>query len=117
MYIGTVTLVAFRFGLQYDIVHAQTMAFMVLSMSQLFHALNLRSLSHSIFQAGVLKNRWLVLTFLFGISLQILVCELPFAQLILHTASLDLVSWAVVFGLSASIIVINECSKLFHSAA
>ena len=41
MYIGTVTLVAFRFGLQQDIAHAQTMAFMVLSMTQLFHSLNL----------------------------------------------------------------------------
>lgn len=58
---------------------------MVLSMSQLFHALNLRSLEHSLFRAGPFKNRWLILTVLFGIVLQVIVCELPAAQLLLGT--------------------------------
>ncbi|MFR9254234.1 MAG: cation transporting ATPase C-terminal domain-containing protein [Merdibacter sp.] len=68
MYIGTVTLVAFRFGLQQDIAHAQTMAFMVLSMTQLFHSLNLHSLSRSLFHSHLMANRWLLLTFVFGIA-------------------------------------------------
>lgn len=115
MYIGTITLVAFRFGLDQDLAHAQTMAFMVLSMAQLFHVLNLHSISHSIFHKDLIENHWLILTFFFGILLQILVCSLPFFQLLLHTVSLDLQSWCIVFGLSASILVINEFSKLFHS--
>ena len=96
--------------------HIWTMAFMVLSMSQLFHALNLRSLEHSLFRAGPFKNRWLILTVLFGIVLQVIVCELPAAQLLLGTVHLDGMSWAVVFVLSASVIAINEFAKLFHSA-
>ena len=116
MFIGTMTLVAFRWGLQRDLAHAQSMAFMVLSMSQLFHALNLRSLEHSLFRAGPFKNRWLILTVLFGIVLQVIVCELPAAQLLLGTVHLDGMSWAVVFVLSASVIAINEFAKLFHSA-
>ena len=115
MYIGTMTLVAFRYGLTDDIAHAQTMAFMVLSIAQLFHALNLHSLSHSIFHKDLLQNRWLLLTFAFGIALQILVCSLPFPQLLLHTAALDLESWCVVFCLSGSIILINEFAKWFHT--
>ena len=92
------------------------MAFMVLSMSQLFHALNLRSLERSIFRAGLFRNRWLILTFLFGIGLQVIVCELPAAQLLLGTVHLDALSWVVVFGLSAAVVAINELAKLFHSA-
>lgn len=114
MYIGTMALVAFRYGLQRDIAHAQTMSFMVLSMSQLFHALNLHSLSHSIFTSKLWRNRWLVLTFVFGIALQALVCLLPFTQMLLHTAILDGESWLVAIALSASVVVINEFAKLFR---
>ena len=114
MYIGTMALVAFRYGLQRDIAHAQTMSFMVLSMSQLFHALNLHSLSHSIFTSKLWRNRWLVLTFVFGIALQALVCLLPFTQMLLHTAILDGESWLVAVALSASVVVINEFAKLFR---
>lgn len=114
MYIGTMALVAFRYGLQWDIAHAQTMSFMVLSMSQLFHALNLHSLSHSIFTSKLWRNRWLVLTFVFGIALQALVCLLPFTQMLLHTAILDGESWLVAVALSASVVVINEFAKLFR---
>ncbi|MDE6475571.1 MAG: calcium-translocating P-type ATPase, PMCA-type [Erysipelotrichaceae bacterium] len=111
MFIGTITLVAFRFGLDTSPQLAQTMAFMVLSMSQLFHALNLRSRTHSIFDVGLFKNKWLILTIIFGIGLQILVTELPFFHIILKTTSLNATCWFVVFALSLSILVINEISK------
>ena len=90
------------------------MAFMVLSMTQLFHSLNLHSLSRSLFHSHLMANRWLLLTFVFGIALQILVCTLPLAQQLLHTVSLDLISWLVVVGLSASVIAINEFARLFR---
>ena len=69
MFIGTITLVAFRYGLNSSPAKAQTMAFMVLSLSQLFHAFNLRSRTHSIFAVGLFKNKWLILTFLFSTAL------------------------------------------------
>ncbi len=113
MFIGTITLVAFRYGLQSSGAKAQTMAFMVLSLSQLFHSLNLRSRTHSIFKVGVLKNKWLILTVLFGCILQIAVCEIPIFHTLLKTVSLNLMEWGIVFGLSMSVIVINEASKWF----
>ncbi len=113
MLIGTITLVAFRYGLNTSQAMAQTMAFMVLSISQLFHALNLRSRTHSIFQVGLCRNKWLILTILFSIVLQILVSQLPFFQMLLKTVALPLSSWCIVFGLSLSVIIINELSKWF----
>lgn len=111
MFIGTITLVAFRYGLNVGEAKAQTMAFMVLSISQLFHALNLRSRTHSILEVGFMKNKWLILTIFFGIALQVAVCQLPIFNMLLKTVSLDLVSWGIVFGMSFSIILINEISK------
>ena len=113
MFIGTITLVAFRYGLNSSPAKAQTMAFMVLSLSQLFHAFNLRSRTHSIFAVGLFKNKWLILTFLFSTALQIAVCQLPIFNFILKTVPLDMMSWGLVFGLSASVIFINEASKWF----
>lgn len=113
MLIGTITLVAFRYGLDTSQQHAQTMAFMVLSISQLFHALNLTSRTHSIFEVGLFKNKWLILTLMFGISLQVMVASMPFFQMLLKTVSLDIMSWVIVFGLSASLIAVNEISKWF----
>ncbi len=113
MLIGTITLVAFRYGLNTSEAMAQTMAFMVLSISQLFHALNLRSRTHSIFQVGIFKNKWLILTIIFSITLQILVSQLPLFQLLLKTVALPLEAWLIVFGLSLIVVVVNECSKWF----
>lgn len=113
MLIGTMTIVAFRFGLDNNEKTAQTMAFMVLSMSQLFHALNLTSRTHSIFEVGLFKNKWLILTILFGITLQICVTILPIFHVILKTVPLNIYEWIVVFFSSSVIIIINELSKFF----
>lgn len=111
MLIGTITLVAFRYGLDTSEQMAQTMAFMVLSISQLFHALNLRSRTHSILDVGLCKNKWLILTIIFSILLQVLVSELPIFQVLLKTVALEPFSWLIVFGLSFSVILVNEISK------
>ena len=103
MFIGTITLVAFRNGLDVSPAKAQTMAFMVLSISQLFHALNLRSRTHSILEVGIMRNKWLIL--------QIAVCQLPIFNMLLKTVPLDMSSWTMVLGMSFSIILINEISK------
>ncbi len=113
MFIGTITLVAFRYGLDTSELKAQSMAFMVLSMSQLFHAFNLRSRTSSIFKEGVFKNKWLVLTVFCSVILQLLVCQLPIFHVLLRTVSLNMLEWFIVIGLSVSVIGINEVSKWF----
>ena len=111
MFIGTITLVAFRYGLFTSMKKGQTMAFMVLGLSQLFHAFNLRSRTRLLCQEGLFKNKWLLLTITCSILLQVLVCQLPFFHVLLKTESLDFISWFIVFALSMSILIINEISK------
>lgn len=109
--IGTMTLVAFRYGMNRSLMCAQTMAFMVLSISQLFHALNLTSFTHSMFEVGLGKNRWLLFTVVFGVLLQVLVVILPPFRALLKTVLLMGDEWVVVMMASSIIIVVNEISK------
>ena len=113
-YIGMISLVAFKIGYKFDPIIAQTMSFMVLSISQMFHSLNCRSIHQSMFKIGFFKNKWLLFTISCGIFLQILVCEIPFMNLLLKTNPLNINQWILVFSLSISTIVINEISKIFN---
>ncbi len=117
LYIGTISLIAFKYGLGHSDVMAQTMAFMVLSMSQLFHALNCRNAKESMFKIGFFKNRWLLLTLVVGVALQVFVCHFAPLSALLKTMPLGVEQWLIVFGLSSSTILINEISKLFGKEA
>ena len=112
--IGTISLVAYRYGLNISHTYGQTMAFMVLSISQLIHALNLRSMNHSIFKIGIFKNKYLLATCILSIALQISVTIFPFFQILLKTVSLSWNAWIIIFLLSSLTLVLNEISKLFY---
>lgn len=94
------------------LVHAQTMSFMVLSTSQLFHAFNLRSSKRSIFTVGVFKNKMLVLSFVLGIILQVGIVYTPWLSSIFHVHSIGLFDWGVILGLSILPVVLYEIYKL-----
>lgn len=111
LFIGTISLVAFRFGYAIDSQTGHTMSFMVLSISQLFHCLNLRSLNHSIFQVGLLKNKYLLITFVLGIVIQMGITMIPIMNTLLKIVPLNLFNWMIVLGLSSSIVLVNELSK------
>ncbi len=61
--IGALALLAFSIGVNVlgNLTTGRTMAFAVLSISQLVHAFNMRS-EHSVFRAGLFKNPYLVLS-------------------------------------------------------
>lgn len=113
LYIGFLTLLAFAYGTSHypELSHAQTLAFMVLSISQLFHAFNLHRLEHSLFKTGVFKNKYLVGSFVIGILLQTSVALVPFLSDIFKTFILSTQDWLIVFGLSVSILLFNEILK------
>ncbi|MDP2891915.1 MAG: cation-translocating P-type ATPase C-terminal domain-containing protein, partial [Bacillota bacterium] len=95
--------------------HAQTYAFIVLSLSQLFHALNMRSMTHSVFKVGIFKNMWLIGAIIIGITLQIAVVGIPFLEKAFGTVMPDLRGLLLVAGLSIAPLVIHEIAKLFIS--
>lgn len=97
------------------LVHAQTMAFMVLSISQLFHSFNLRADKKSIFKVGLFKNKWLVLSFIFGLTLQISIIYIPWIADKFHVHAINLFDWIIIFSLSILPVLIYELFKLFKN--
>ena len=91
----------------------RTMAFATLSLSQLFHAFNLRNQTKSIFQIGLFSNRSLVGAFVVGLLLQVLVIAIPAAAAFFKVTTLGWVDWLIVVALSVFPITINEIVKVF----
>ncbi len=93
--------------------HAQTMAFVVLSVSQLVHSLNMRHPSKSIFQVGLFTNKFLIASVLFGIFLQDVVITIPFLRDVFKVFDLNAQDWLFVGALSIVPLVVNEIVKIF----
>ncbi len=114
MLIGFLTLIAFALGNKVypdSLMHAQTMAFAVLSISQLLHSLNMRHPDKSIFQLGLFTNKYLIYSIILGILLQVIVITVPALASIFKVYPLTLRDWAFVLILSTMPLVINEIVK------
>jgi len=115
--IGLLTLAAFWVGTQIypnSIEHAQTMAFVVLSVSQLVHALNMRHPNKSIFKVGLFTNKYLIGAILFGIFLQNIVIAVPALATVFNVYRLTLSDWGFVSALCIVPLVFNEIVKLIR---
>jgi len=93
--------------------HAQTMAFVVLSCSQLVHSLNMRNETKSIFQIGLFSNKYLIGSIILGIMLQTFIIMIPALANVFSVHSLSLQDWAFVTGLSLVPLLLNEIAKIF----
>ena len=117
MFIALCTLTAYFYVLNVEkegIVRARTAAFIVLSVSQLFHALNSRSQMKSIFELGFFSNLKLIWAILVSLMLQLSVIYLPFLQKIFKTQNLTAFDWIMVFALSSLSLWLMEVIKLLN---
>ncbi len=78
------------------LMRAQTYAFTVLGISQLFHAIGMRNVKRSIFRMNHLENRVMILAVVFGFALQIAVTEIHFLTQVFGTIELTLREWGVL---------------------
>ena len=91
---------------------AQTTAFCVLSMSELFHMLGMTSIRKSFVHNFKTKNKLLWLSFVLGIALQIGVVEIPGINAFFKCGQLDWNHWLLVFGLSILPLIAHEIVAL-----
>ena len=91
---------------------ANTMAFATLTLSQLFHAYDVRSERQSLFSVGVLSNPAMNRAFLVGLAMQLGVLLLPPMQQIFSVIGLGMIQWAAVAALAMAPVVICEMAKL-----
>lgn len=115
IFITIATLGAYWYGLKTaDYPVAMTMAFLVLAISQLFHALNQRSNTESVFSRQGRVNWFLFLAmFLSGVILAAVVC-LPTLEAFFSLVMLTAKQWEVVMLFSLLPLALVEITKFFY---
>jgi len=96
-----------------DVQTAETMAFVTLSLCELFRAYTVRSERASLFSIRVFSNRYMQYAVGLSIALLLLVCAVPFLQPIFNTHFMSLREWSVVLGLALIPAVSEEITKFF----
>lgn len=96
-----------------DVQTAETMAFVTLSLCELFRAYTVRSEKLSIFKIGVLSNKYMQYAVGFSILLLILVVGVPFLQPIFNTHFPNLKEWGVIVGFAFVPAIAEEITKFF----
>jgi Ca2+-transporting ATPase len=89
------------------------MAFVTLSLAELFRAFTVRSERLSIFRLGFFSNKYLVGAVLLSTVLLLLTVFVPFLQPIFNTHALTWPEWQVVLGLALLPAVAEELTKLY----
>lgn len=109
MTIGTI--IIFVIYLPDGLIKASTMAVTTAAIFQWFNAWNNKSDRFSIFSKNWLDNKYLTISTLLVILLQIFAVYNPFMQKILHTTALSLSEWLIIICVSFSVVIIDEIRK------
>ncbi len=96
-----------------DVQTAETMAFVTLSLCELFRAYTVRSERLSIFQIGVFSNRYMQYAVAFSLLLLALVVNVPFLQPIFNTSFLSPREWALVIAFASIPAISEEITKAY----
>lgn len=111
--VGLLTLAAYAIGLYgFDnLPAANTMAFATLTISQLFHAFDVRSEEQSIFRLGITSNPAMNKAFVVGMVLQLVVLLVPPVMSVFEVVYLNAWEYVAVLILSLLPMVISEVVK------
>ena len=112
LFIGGISIAAMAWGISRQAAYWQTMVFTVLTLSQLFHSMAVRSESVSIFQIGIFRNLPMLVAIIFTLVLQMAVIYLPALNSIFYTQPLPLFDLVVCFLLSSLVLFAVEIEKL-----
>ena len=93
--------------------HGMTMAFLTMSMAEIFHSFNMRSQRGSIFKMGS-HNKMLIGAAVFTLIATTVVCEVPFLANAFQFSSVSLAEYAVAVGLGLLVVPIVEIVKFFQ---
>ncbi|MEZ0537277.1 cation-translocating P-type ATPase [Caldicellulosiruptoraceae bacterium PP1] len=111
---GIITLIVYFIGHKlYGQSIAVTMTFLTLSLIQLTHSYNARSNTESLFSIGIFSNKYLNISVIITILLQLIVILIPSLREIFKITYINFEQWLIVIFASLSIIPIVELVKFF----
>ena len=108
---GTLGVFVWQLGLSPDLTHARTMALTTMVLFQNFHIFNSRSFTRSALRINPFSNRFLLVSIVAALGLQILAVYWGPLQLILRTEPLTLENWLTIIPVAALVLVAVEVDK------
>lgn len=117
--VGLLTLTSYIIGETFIGSHevGSTMAFVTLSITQLFHSYNVKS-EHSLLHKSTFNNKFLNMSFIVGFVLQMAVVYIPGVNTnVFQTVALQLNELLIALGLAFAMIIIMELYKLGRKVA
>lgn len=113
VFVGLLTLTSYIVGETLLGSHAvgSTMAFVTLSLTQLFHSYNVKS-DGSVFRKETFDNKFLNLAFVVGVAMQMLVVYVPGLNGVFQSVALSISQLGIAVGFAFGIVIIMEIYKL-----
>ena len=111
MVIGTLPL--FYHYLPQGLVKARTVAFISLSMFQLFNVFNMRSIKRSLFSVGIFTNKWVTRTLILSFGLMLIVVYAPWIRDIFQFVPISIKEFLFITLISSSVFFAGEIYKKF----
>ena len=109
--IGMFTLVSFSIGNKYyGLEIGRTMAFITIGLLELIHSFNIKS-EESIFNMGILENKYLIGSFILGVIIQTIVVIIEPLADIFKLSQLNITQWIITILISILPIPIMELQK------
>lgn len=113
IYITIATIFAYQVGIRTDSYEVgMTMAFLVLAISQLFHALNQRSNTDSVFTKGNGHNSYLFFAMIISALIIAVILVIPALREFFSLTTLNANEWMIVLALSLLPLFLVEVTKL-----
>lgn len=114
--IGSISLISFLIGYKKDgLLYGQTMSFIVLSFSQLFLSLSIRSKDKLILKIGLFSNMKLIFSIIIGMLIQVMLISVPVFNKFFNIKNLSSKDWIISILISIIPLIINEVLKLFKT--
>jgi len=111
LFIGGLSIASQAWAVARGVEYWQTIVFTVLTVSQLFHALAVRSERDSLWRIGLMSNGALLGALLLTVGLQLMVIYVPAFNPIFKTQPLPLFDLTVCFAVSSLVLVAVEIEK------
>jgi len=111
LFVGGISIAAQAWAISRDVAYWQTVVFTVLTVSQLFHSLAVRSERESLFSIGLFSNLPMLGAVLLTMLLQLAVIYLPAMNSIFHTQPLPLYDLLVCLAMSSLVLFAVEIEK------
>jgi Ca2+-transporting ATPase len=111
LFVGGISIASQAWAISRGVEYWQTVVFTVLTVSQLFHSLAVRSETASLFSIGVFSNLPMLGAVILTVLLQLAVIYMPVLNDVFHTQPLPLFDLGICLALSSLVLVAVEVEK------